>query len=122
LCALASAAYWFRAIRSRRLLEQPVVRALGVFVAIANLLFIAGLIGLFRNLGETVPLPTLVTAWLLLPLASVAIVPVLAVCAGQAWYHRWWTRGERVMYTTFVASSLAFLLLLNYWKLLGFRY
>jgi hypothetical protein len=52
----------------------------------------------------------------------IAVTALLPAFAAKAWTEKWWTRGERLAYSTFVALSVAFMTFLNYWKLLGIRY
>jgi CubicO group peptidase (beta-lactamase class C family) len=107
--------------------DQParggrVARACAIFVAIANLTFVVGLVASLRELGAITPLPLPFVLLLSLPLASVAATALLAALAARAWREHWWTRGERLGYSTFVVLAVAFMAFLNYWKLLGIRY
>jgi len=93
-----------------------------VFVALANVAFLAGLFARLPDPGAMVPLPLPVVLWLSLPLASLAATVVLVAFAAAAWRKRWWTPAERLGFTTVAALAAAFPAFLNYWKLLGFRY
>jgi hypothetical protein len=97
-------------------------RACALFVAAANVVFVGGLIVIIRDLGGTtpLPLPSIVVLWL--PLASFAVSVVLPALAARAWMRQWWTARERVAYSAVAVFAVAFLVFLNYWKLLGFRY
>jgi hypothetical protein len=75
----------------------------------------------FREFGGVTPLP-LIVLWLSLPLASVAVTALLPAFAAIAWKEAWWTRRERLGYSTFAVFAVAFMTFLNYWKLLGIRY
>jgi CubicO group peptidase (beta-lactamase class C family)/uncharacterized membrane protein len=97
-------------------------RACAVFVAVTNVVFLVGLVVFFRDFGAITPLPLLIVLWLSLPLASVAVTALLPAFAAMAWKEKWWTRGERLGYSTFAGFAVAFLTFLNYWKLLGIRY
>jgi len=97
-------------------------RRLGVAVAVVNLVFVAGLVIFFRNLGETVPLPVAAVLWLALSLVSLAITAIVGILAAAAWRYEWWTRGERARYSVLAIAAVSFITFLNYWKLLGFRY
>jgi CubicO group peptidase (beta-lactamase class C family) len=126
-CVLAFLAYSLsrgrRAFRRRNAPDRGrLARSCAIFVALANLAFVAGLAIFFRDLGSTTPLPLPVVVWLSLPLVSVVATALLPACAAWAWRERWWTRGERLGYSTFVVAAVAFLVFLNYWKLLGIRY
>jgi hypothetical protein len=136
LCVIAFLAYPLsRGIRARRRRrthsggrrDQPaaqgrVARGCALFVALTNLVFVAGLVASLRDLGAITPLPLSTTLLLSLPLASVAATALLPALAARAWRDKWWTRGERLGYSTFVVFAVAFMTFLNYWKLLGVRY
>jgi hypothetical protein len=66
--------------------------------------------------------PAVLVAWLALPLASVAVTALLPAFAMLSWRERWWTRGERLGFSTLTAVSVAFMAFLNYWQLLAIRY
>jgi CubicO group peptidase (beta-lactamase class C family) len=107
--------------------DQPVLggrvaRGCAVFVALTNLVFVIGLMASLRDLGAITPLPLPFILLLSLPLASVAATALLPAFAVRAWRDNWWTRGERLGYSTFVVFAVAFMTFLNYWKLLGIRY
>jgi CubicO group peptidase (beta-lactamase class C family)/uncharacterized membrane protein len=126
-CVIAFLAYplsrGLRAIRGRRAPEEGrVARGCALFVAFANLAFVVGLAVFFRGLGASIPLPLPVILWLSLPLASVAVTALLPAFVARAWREAWWTRGERLAFSTLAALSVAFMTFLNYWKLLGIRY
>jgi CubicO group peptidase (beta-lactamase class C family) len=126
-CLLAFLAYplsrsWRAVKRRPASSEGRAARTCGVAVAAINLAFVAGFIVFGRDLGSAIPLPLPELAWLALPLASLAVTSLLPAFAAIAWKERWWTRGERLGFSTFAALSIAFLTFLNYWKLLGVRY
>jgi len=93
-----------------------------VFVALANCAFLAGLLMRLRDPGATVPLSLPVVLWLSLPLVSLAGTVFVVAVAAAAWRSRWWTRAERLGFTTVAALAAAFPAFLHYWKLLGYRY
>jgi hypothetical protein len=95
---------------------------MAAFVAVTNLVFLAALAPSLRTLGAITPLPWPMVAVLSLPLVSVAATALLPGFAARAWMAGWWTRRERLGYSTFAALSVAFMAFLNYWKLLGMRY
>jgi CubicO group peptidase (beta-lactamase class C family)/uncharacterized membrane protein len=126
-CVLAFLAYaglqLVRAVRRGPLpAEGRTARRLAGFVAGANLLFLAALVPSLRDLGAVTPLPLPMLVVLALPLASVAATALLPGFAARAWMDGWWTRRERLGYSTFALLSVAFMAFLNYWKLLGVRY
>jgi CubicO group peptidase (beta-lactamase class C family) len=53
---------------------------------------------------------------------SGAITALLPGFAALAWHEAWWTRRARIGYSAFTTLAVLFLVFLNYWKLLGFRY
>ena len=97
-------------------------RGCALFVALTNLAFVAGLVASLRDLGAITPLPLPMILLLSLPLASFAATAILPALAARAWREHWWTRGERLGYSTFVVFAVTFMTFLNYWKLLGIRY
>jgi hypothetical protein len=100
-----------------------VARRCALFVSLLNIAFVAGLPIFFERIRTSVPLsrPVLVL-WLALPLASGAVTALLPGFAAMAWRERWWTRSERLGYSTFAGLAVAFMTFLNYWKLLGIRH
>ena len=114
-CVIACLAYLVRTLRTLRrrgtLQEGRLARGCAVFVATTNLAFVVGLALVLREFGSITPLPLPIVLWLSLP-----------AFAGRAWSKQWWTRGERVGYSTLAVFAAAFIVFLNYWKLLGFRY
>jgi CubicO group peptidase (beta-lactamase class C family) len=126
-CVIAFLAYPLsRGIRALKRRHAPpegrAARGAAVFVALINLAFVAGLAIFFRDLGATIPLALPVVLWLSLGLASAAVTVLLLVFAGKVWRERCWTRGERLRYLALVVCAVAFVVFLNYWKLLGIRY
>jgi hypothetical protein len=100
-----------------------VARRFAIVVAVLNILFIAGLPLFFAAVRASTPFSRpVLTLWLSLPIASVAVTALLPGFAATAWRERWWTSGERLRYSTFVVLAVAFMTFLNYWKLLGLRY
>jgi CubicO group peptidase (beta-lactamase class C family) len=127
LCVIAFLAYPLsrvvHALRRRPAApEGRVARGCAVFVALANLAFVIGLVPFLRNLGSTVPLPLPQVVLLSLPLASVAATALLPAFSARAWTDKWWSFGERLRYSALAVFAVAFMTFLNYWKLLGFRY
>jgi hypothetical protein len=56
------------------------------------------------------------------PLVSLAVTLTLPVFAVRAWRNTWWTPRQRVGYSLVAGCAIAFMVFLNYWKLLGFQY
>jgi hypothetical protein len=84
--------------------------------------FLVGFAASIRQLGDTIPLPLRSLGLLSLPIISLALTGLLPALAVVAWRERWWTRGGRLAYSALAALAVTFLVFLNYWKLLGFRY
>ena len=76
---------------------------MAAFVAVTNLVFLAALAPSLRNLGAITPLPWPMVVLLSLPLVSVAATALLPGFAARAWMAGWWTRRERLGYSTFAA-------------------
>lgn len=108
--------------RGRPPREGRAARTCAIFVAVANLTFVIGLVVFFREFGSVTPLPLRIVVWLSLPLASVAVTALLPGFAATACKDKWWTRGERLAYSTLAIFAVVFMTFLNYWKLLGIRY
>jgi CubicO group peptidase (beta-lactamase class C family) len=127
-CVIAFLAYGLsrglRALRHRMAPDEGrLARRCAIFVALANLIFVGGLVVFFRGLGTaSKPFSLPVVLWLSLPLVSVVVTALLPGFAATAWRDVWWTRRERLVFSAFAALSVAFMTFLNYWKLLGIRY
>ena len=122
-CLLGFAVSAVRTARNwRRWREGGTARACGLFVALANLVFVVWLVVSIRTLGETTPLLLTQTALLSLGMAAAAVATLLPAFTMLAWRERWWTRGGRLSYTVLAACGIVFAAWLDYWKLLGFRY
>ena len=111
-------------LRRRTTMEDGrAARRCALFVSLMNLGFVAGLPIFFNSLRTSAPLaPPVLTLWLMLPLASVVATALLPGFAAMAWRERWWTRGERLRFSTIAGLSVAFMAFLNYWKLLALPY
>jgi hypothetical protein len=113
---------------SARLRRRPVspegqgARRCAVVVAVANLAFIVWLGMSLRGLGASVPLSPATITWLSVPLVSAVMTALLPGFAAVAAREAWWTLRERISYAVFAAVSVAFMVFLNYWKVLGIRY
>ena len=68
----------------------------------------------------TIPPP--IVAWLTLPLIAIPLTVVGVILAVLAWTRRYWTTFGRIHYTVVVGAALAFIIWLNYWNLIGFRW
>lgn len=101
--------------------EGRVARQCAVVVAVANLAYIVWLGVSGRGVAASVPLSPGALVWLSVPLVSAATTTVLPAFAAVASWEGWWTRRERVSYAGFAAATVAFMVFLNYWKVLGIR-
>jgi CubicO group peptidase (beta-lactamase class C family) len=122
-CLLVFGVFAVRTARNRqRWHEGRTALRCGLFVALANVIFIVWLAASIRTLGETTPLPLTQTALLVLGVAAAAVAALLPAFTMLAWRERWWTRGGRVSYAVLAVYGVVFGAWLDYWKLLGFRY
>ncbi len=122
-CLLVFAVSAVRTARNwRRWRDGGTARACGLFVALANLVFVVWLVVSIRTLGETTPLLLTHAALLALGMAAAVVATLLPAFTMLAWRERWWTRGGRLSYTVLAACGIVFAAWLDYWKLLGFRY
>lgn len=99
-------------------------RRLAALVAALHLIFLAFLgvavAGLVKDpYGD---LPGSFRVGLALPLFALPLTLGLLFFAGQAWKEGWWSRYGRVQYTLIVLGSAAFLWLLNFANLLGYKF
>jgi hypothetical protein len=102
--------------------EGRTARICAVAAAAINVMFVVWLVASFRELGAITPLPLSTLTLLWLPIISLALTALLPAFAFTVWWEQWWTRGERVAYSTLAVFAIAFMTFLNYWKLLGIRY
>jgi hypothetical protein len=58
---------------------------------------------------------------LTLPLIGLALTALAVFLAVRVWREAYWTRGSRLLHTAGVASAIAFVWVLDYWNLLGYR-
>ena len=122
-CLLAFLGYAVASVRSwRRSRDGRAARACALFVAMANVAFVAWLVVSLRRLGATTPLPLLDVLFLSLGLAAAMVAALLPGFAVAAWRDGWWTRGARAAFTVLSVSAVVFAAWLNAWNLLGFRY
>lgn len=125
-CVLAFVMYpvavWQRRSAAGTPRHGQTARRVALIVAATNLAFIIGVIASLRELGDTIPLPARSLVLLSLPIISLALTVLLPAFALMAWRRRWWTSGERLAHSTLAAFAVIFMVFLNYWKLLGFRY
>jgi hypothetical protein len=56
-----------------------------------------------------------------LPLVAILAIACAIYFAVKLWVNRAWTLGVRLHYTLAALAAVAFLAVLNYWNLLGYR-
>jgi hypothetical protein len=92
-------------------------------VALLNVAFVVGFVlSLSSGVNELVfDLPSSLYVAVALPL--IALLPTAAAVffAGIIWKEHHWTVGGRVFYSLATLFALAFLWVINYWNLLGYR-
>ena len=66
--------------------------------------------------------PPMFVALLILPVIGAFLTLPLPVLASLAWTRRYWGPCGRVYFTLVTFAALLFMVLLNYWNLLGFRF
>jgi hypothetical protein len=95
---------------------------LAFLVSILNVGFVVGLaVAVFQaNLDYGVP--PAVLALLAVPLLSAGLTAILAVCVFLGWRNGSGTRLRRAYLSLIALTSVGFLLFLDFWNLLGFRY
>jgi len=96
-------------------------------LAAAGVLLVASVIGLV--VGGTTGLDDLLTrvptsfyVALTLPLLALPLTLLAVYCTVSLWRSRTWRTGARVHYTLTTLAAIAFLLVLHYWNLLGYRF
>jgi Mn2+/Fe2+ NRAMP family transporter len=76
----------------------------------------------FDPVGALFGLSAGLKAALVIPIITTVLVVAVVVLAVVAWVKGFWRVRGRVHYTLVAAAAAAFVLWLNYWNLLGFRY
>jgi hypothetical protein len=99
-------------------------RRLAAALALVHFLFFAIVgISIATNLDTLFyGFPTAIYVALALPLLAIPLTLGLVYLAYAAWRNRWWTRYGRVQYAVIAVASVAFLWLLNYANLIGYRF
>jgi hypothetical protein len=97
-------------------------RNLGALGAL-NLAFLVGFVSVFAaGRGDLIfALPRGLYAVLALPLLALVLTAVAVLLAVRVWKDRYWTRGARLLHTAGVAAAMAFVWVLGYWNLIGYR-
>ena len=99
---------------------RPALALSGVLLLLFLVVIAMILAGGFEGLIYKIP-PSLYFA-LTLPLLAIPLALLAAWFAVRIWRAGTWTLGARVHYTLAAVAVLAFLVVLNYWNLLGYRF
>jgi len=88
-----------------------------------SVVFVVGIRTYFLGLTEAAyGVPAAVKALLVIAVVAAVLAVATVVLAVVAWVKGFWRVPGRVHYTLVAAAAAAFVLWLNYWNLLGFRY
>jgi CubicO group peptidase (beta-lactamase class C family) len=122
LIALVSALRHWKSDKAAPSAARWARRNLGL-VALLNLAFLVGFASIVAaGVDELIfATPKGLYVVLTLPLVGLALTAVAVVLAVRVWREKYWTRGSRLFHTAGVVSAVAFVWVLNYWNLLGYR-
>jgi CubicO group peptidase (beta-lactamase class C family) len=116
---------WFLGRRRRRV-RDPFFARLARFCAwglsFLGVVFVFLLMRSFDPVGILYGLPAALKAALVISIVTAVLAVAVVVLAVAAWVKGFWRVLGRVHYTLVAAAAAAFVLWLNYWNLLGFRY
>ena len=116
---------WFLGRRRQRARDPFVARAARLCawaLSLLNVVFVVALMRFFDPVGVLFGLSAGLKAALVLPIVTTVLAVAVVVLAVVAWVKKFWRVRGRVHYTLVAAAAVAFVLWLNYWNLLGFRY
>ncbi|NIT36005.1 MAG: serine hydrolase [candidate division Zixibacteria bacterium] len=112
--------------RRRERARDPLLARLARFCAWAlsflNVVFVVTVMRFFDPVGILYGLPAALKAAFVVSIVTAVLAVVIVVLAVAAWVKGFWRVPGRVHYTLVAAAAVAFVLWLNYWNLLGFRY
>lgn len=91
-------------------------------VCIFNLFFLMEMNIFFDKNIFIYGIPDRTVAALGIPLLTAALAVILAAFSFRVWKRHYWSLFSRIHYTLVTLTSLTFILFLNYWNLLGFRF
>jgi CubicO group peptidase (beta-lactamase class C family) len=116
---------WFLGRRRQRT-RDPVLARLARLCAwclsLLNVVFVVAVMRFFDPVGVLFDLSTGLKAALVIPIITTVLAVAVVVLAVVAWVKGFWRVPGRVHYTLVALAAAAFVLWLNYWNLLGFRY
>lgn len=76
----------------------------------------------FQYLTSSLTIPPPFLVWLTLPLIAIALTAGGMVLAVLAWRRRYWNTFGRIHCTVVLGAALAFIIWLNYWNMIGFKW
>ncbi len=97
-------------------------------LSVVNLLFVVGFLALFAGaVGDPISFmfdfpPSGIGALLVLPVAGALLTLATLVFAVLLWVQGVWNRAKRLRYAYVTVVNLLFVLVLNYWNLIGWNY
>jgi hypothetical protein len=126
LCFIVAIVSALRHWKADRAAEPAATRArrLAALLSAVHLLFLGfiGILALTLARNPFSEVPGSFKAGLVLPLLAIPLTLLVLWFAVQAWRAGWWTRYGRAQYTAVVLGSVAFLWLLNYVNLIGYKF
>jgi len=116
---------WFLSRRRQRP-RDPFLARLARLCAwclgLLNVVFVVAVMRFFDPMGAFFGLSAGLKAALVIPIITTVLAVAVGVLAVVAWARGFWRVRGRIHYTLVAAAAVAFVLWLNYWNLLGFRY
>lgn len=91
-------------------------------LSLLNVVFVVAVMRFFDPVGVLYGLSAGLKAALVIPIVTTVLAVAVVVLAVVAWVKGFWRVPGRVHYTLVALAAAAFVLWLNYWNLLGFRY
>jgi len=108
--------------RARDPLLARLARLCAWVLSLLTVVFVVIVIRSFDPVGILYGLPAALKVALVISIVTTALAAAVVVLAVVAWVKGFWRVPGRVHYTLVAAAAAAFVLWLNYWNLLGFRY
>jgi CubicO group peptidase (beta-lactamase class C family) len=105
-------------------LARTAVRLVWI-VGLLNLVFTVGTVATLNAAGPTGlgdKVPTAIRWLLVIPLVSGTLAILLLMLNVVAWKNAWWSFWPRFLNSVYALAAVTFVVYLNYWNLLGFRY
>jgi hypothetical protein len=108
--------------QNSRALAPRMARGLAFGISATNVLFVIGVMLFLRNGGTQYGIPPYFMVFLGMALGAAILTTGLVIFATLAWRGEYRSLAGRMHYTLVTLVAVAFVWLLNYWNLLGFRY